>query len=113
MVTQNKTETASACQKIGFTPGPWFFRPDGMTIEAVHATGLFLGIANMSGKHIFKSDEMHANARLIAAAPDLLAALNLIATVDPSIASDKIGQMILSGHIATARAAIAIAKGGK
>lgn len=53
--------------------------------------------------------EARANARLIAAAPDLLAALKLAATMQEP--ADKIERMIWSGHMATIRAAIARATG--
>ncbi len=56
-------------------------------------------------------EENEANARLIAAAPDLLAALERIAAWDPeAAASDKNGLSIIDA-IDISRAAIAAAKG--
>ena len=79
------------------TPGPWYLNPRGWVVQS---TGDIV-------TRIECSNNKEADARLIAAAPDLLAALYLIAT-DPSA--------IYSGtnaHIGDiARSAIAKATGG-
>ena len=57
------------------TPGPWYFHDEGLYLhkEGREYTYRFLDL----GRHCNKR-EWKANARLIAAAPDMLAALQLI-----------------------------------
>jgi hypothetical protein len=56
------------------TPGPWDSWPDSTTIRAgVPRPGIGTLVATVNSKQ--GPDEFAANARLIAAAPDLLAAL--------------------------------------
>ena len=58
---------------IGFTPGPWTIRPHGKRPRAIFgATNAEPLAAVFSDGH---NESKHANARLIAAAPDLLDAL--------------------------------------
>lgn len=61
-----------------YTPGPWQCDLQGygaFTIEKdAHDFGSYVVIADR-GSHETRVDEMHANARLIAAAPELLEAL--------------------------------------
>lgn len=87
------------------TPGPWDVEPKGSRNFVDGADGLAVAYLGWAG--VRERSEIEANARLIAAAPDLLAALYSIAT-DPSA--------IYSGanaHIGDiARAAIAKATGG-
>lgn len=54
-----------------FTPGPWVLRPQGSEIEVKH------GIYTIGMVHNYNSPQEanEANARLIAAAPELLEAL--------------------------------------
>ena len=103
MVTQNKTETAPACQKSGFTPGPW--TSEGLNIYAPAPATIRPHIARI----IYGGN---CDARLIASAPELLAALELaLATlqrVHPGGLFDS-----TAGTKDVARAAIAKAKGGK
>lgn len=55
------------------TCGPW--RADGATVYAIHRCGLRAGIVADAGSNKFPVCERKANARLIAGAHDLLAAL--------------------------------------
>lgn len=66
----------------GFTPGPWLL--SGRTVYALNDEGFNRFSALVQDAHT-PWDELEANARLIAAAPDLLAALDdlLIAYCDP------------------------------
>lgn len=93
------------------TPGPW---------EAIEvAEGRFaIGAAyrdenNMPMEGFIADVPVEANARLIAAAPKLLEALEraVIETID-AFKDDPIGQEYTSAWIVQARAAIAKAKGG-
>lgn len=80
------------------TPGPWMATPRGYVI----LTDRSADIANVTSAN--GDDVMMANASLIAAAPDLLAALEYIIT-----------EAELNGcrySLAQARAAIAKARGG-
>lgn len=92
------------------TPGPWIF--DGDLVWAASIDGY---VANTrtedmtSGENIAKRDaleQIEANARLIAAAPDLLDALKSI------VMSAEIGNAAILGPLlVSARAAIAKATG--
>lgn len=68
------------------TPGPWTMHPrgkDGAEVRAITSVA-WCGIAlthGVSGSQVIRADEAQANARLIAAAPDLLAACELMLTV--------------------------------
>lgn len=97
------------------TPGPWQVRKvDGhLSIFVPSERGLTCEIAERIGGEVFKDasgayrdySRVEANARLIAAAPDLLEAL--VAVLNYCV--DDEGQPT----IATARAAIAKATGGQ
>lgn len=68
---------------MGHTPGPWDFAGGDMT---VHANRLALEICRHIGGHAEaysndQEEERIANARLIAAAPELLAALRFVLPV--------------------------------
>jgi len=70
--------------KQGFTPGPWHVRDDGR-----HALEIFASDnRRLIGDVLFdvpdaQRQETEDNARLIAAAPDLLAALKMLLYVAP------------------------------
>lgn len=84
------------------TPGPWFGRPyhDPILIQGCDEVGLCIAFSCGGGGQ--KRDEFKANARLIAAAPDLLEALQeLLASVEG----------VPCGPEAKCRAAIAKATG--
>ena len=99
------------------TPGPWGTLPEECDKPYIRVRGTVLGrrykVANVitpiyDGVHEREAEETRANARLIAAAPDLLEALQTIAGhLDDTAAcnSDK-------AMASTARAAIAKATGG-
>jgi len=62
------------------TPGPWVW-VDEYPINVNSSTGEFIATTTPNGRNPFQEDVY--NARLIAAAPELLAALEAIATLDP------------------------------
>ena len=86
--------------KTQHTPGPWDVEPKGSRHFVDGADGLTVAYLDRAG--VRERAEIEANARLIAAAPDLLAALYSIAT-DPSAIYSGVNAHI--GDIA--RAAIA------
>lgn len=65
--------------KTKHTPGPWYYRPEEPSVEAEHNndTGFFLTVADCGESRTMSVDEQKANARLIAAAPELLEALQV------------------------------------
>lgn len=64
------------------TPGPWSVRPSLINLKYVHITSAEMdGIACLSSEH-------DANAKLIAAAPELLEALNPVIL---EVIADEIG----------------------
>ena len=75
------------------TPGPWEHVPGGFTIKAPSDRLSFQLIAALS-TGMKTRDEVDANARLIAAAPELLAALRLAR----ANLSDKLEVMVMSHH---------------
>jgi len=102
------------------TPGPWWFA--GMEIGTV--PNMDIKVARVSGANL---EEARANGRLMAAAPKLLAALEIFA--DPEIiaqlegcAEDGVRRTddedwakfrLLAKHYRAAAAAVAEAKGGQ
>lgn len=104
------TKTASYAEQSApraqHTPGPWYIgmRP-GPMIYGDAPRGA--QVADMSGP-LIPADENSANARLIAAAPDLLAALREIADLPGYVRGSA-----LEMAVQTARAAIAKAEGGQ
>lgn len=81
------------------TPGPWFSAHSGVWVARDWGNQL-IAQCGMKGMEA----EMPGNARLIAAAPELLAALEVIADV---LEKEK----LLFVHIVMARAVIRTAKG--
>jgi len=63
-----------------YTPGPWFFRPEEPRVEAEYPAneGFFCTVADCGKSRTLEPDAMAANAKLIAAAPDLLEVLKVI-----------------------------------
>ena len=97
------------------TPGPWMCPTKNAAKHGFprwdvgHQDGDFLGsIARVSAKST--PDERQANARLIAAAPDLLAALNMLA-LDVAALKTRYGETQQTHGEDLARAAIAKAEG--
>ncbi len=91
-----------------FTPGPWRYTkaaPSGDRGIHAEGTGIFAeAYADIRHAGENNAAEAEANARLIAAAPDLYAALDLVLAVDPD------GAGIWDAQNA-ARAALAKARG--
>lgn len=96
------------------TPGPWSLQPgDTRVVQAHLASGYTQEVAICPIDLALKENSETANARLIAAAPELLAALELAtATLIrlTSINPNKRNSII--GTLDVIRAAIAKAKGG-
>lgn len=113
---------------IAHTPGPWVVSNDGCGIES---DGEHIAVCNaIAARENRKPGETmgvpgsihpknYANARLIAAAPELLAALEEITDAHESLLSAYLAETGKNGYgwgvipVNTARAAIAIAKGPK
>ena len=96
------------------TPGPWIQVRDGRSVCAPSFLGVsvaFCGdctVVSKEGKYSISKDEAQANARLVAAAPDLLEALLWLADwseTDPNAPGDLSAREV-------ARAAIVKAEGG-
>lgn len=108
------------------TPGPWFYRPDG-TGCAAHVEGqsiegynYCIATCNESYSDAINYPTAQANARLVAAAPELLAALEDSSTLMDEVASWLTGDESfsfetlaegLAQQAMKAREAIAKAKG--
>ena len=87
------------------TPGPWGrIIADGYTVRHPQIYSGTGPVANATWLGDGRVDELNANARLISAAPDLLAALEALLDYENGIQKAKAEQM--------ARAAIAKAGGG-
>ena len=94
--------------KSAHTPGPW-------DASLAHLDGGWLHIYGPDGKHVFhgdRSDAEHmANARLIAAAPDAIAAAKLaLAALDEADAFDLDQRMRFNRAKTALRAAISRAE---
>lgn len=96
------------------TPGPWLIRQgdewthDVVTLEGENIDGepLYWNVASASGRR----DEVKANLRLIAAAPDLLEALQAVLPFIPTTSAAEGGAAKYSEYVRAAdmvRAAIA------
>lgn len=91
------------------TPGPWTYLNDNGVKRIDSKQGLITLLDNAFGEYLHDSVENDANANLIAAAPDLLAALQTILD-----AWEKNRPFSLyKNEIQTGRAAIAKATGGQ
>jgi hypothetical protein len=95
--------------KMQHTPGPWVASPairSGFTIDAKCDPWMIVTTSDEEGR--YGSIETEANARLIAAAPDLLEALQALANMAESFPSE-----LHKDHpdVIAARAAIAKATG--
>lgn len=77
------------------TPGPWRFRRDkvGYSIEIIGADGYSLaGIADIRKDEHGRESEDLANARLIAAAPDMLSLLKIFVMGTADSHPDSLGR---------------------
>ena len=86
------------------TPGPWTVESDRTTVSMAHQAVIVAPAPDGASR-----EEMRANARLIAAAPDLLRALERIAVYPCNCPHDSLPGDECESCIA--RAAIAKAKG--
>ena len=96
----------------GHTPGPWVQKPSAVSDNiCIYAGGKREGYGIGEAWNINDNAENFANARLIAAAPDLLAALESIARIDIS----EVGawEKVAGRMQATALEAIEKATGGQ
>jgi hypothetical protein len=101
------------------TPGPWHLEIDDNALHVYSPVEEVLHFSD-AGWDEFTRATFEANARLIAAAPDLLAALEKIQSATDAVKASLAGTTIvlsdeaneMYGAIWDARAAIAKAKGG-
>ena len=106
---------------IKYTPGPWeVTQIDCLGNEVVEYGNVRPVNRHMFGHktslpiadfYLWDMPEQKANAHLIAAAPELLEALECVADIDVSGADDRVIRFILAAAQHKARAAIAKAKG--
>ena len=99
-----------ATTRPSHTPGPWDVEPKGSRHFVDGADGLAVAYLGWAG--VRERSEIEANARLIAAAPELLEALERISTAYDETLRHPIAAPLLQA-IYGARAAIAKAKGGE
>lgn len=105
----------------GHTPGPW--EKDGLTVYALMHAGWHKGVEQFKNRFFCgvqgdvecSTRELDANARLIAAAPDLLAALKACRDRLHYLAVNEVGEhphSLINGlRVSTADEAIAKAEG--
>lgn len=73
--------TNNASAKAQHTAGPWIRKPGANDAGAIHSAATGRGVASVHFQE--SAEEYEANARLIAAAPDMRALLNTIVGDDP------------------------------
>ena len=96
-------------ERVQFTPGPW--RAGGNHVFAVTRSGREQWIASTDSPYV-SAEEPLSNGRLIAAAPDLLAALkNIVPRFERCMIAHKNSPEIAAQNVKAARAAIAKAEG--
>lgn len=94
--------------EIEFTPGPWQVGPvDDTVVTHVGADGILYEVAAIDGDYNSPDQwpTMEANARLIAAAPEMLAALLLGVKYDDMLLRFKGPKVIFDGDVAEIDAA--------
>ncbi len=109
--------------EIKHTPGPWKFETVRTSFGLCHKIGpfpwkhdkqnhacIYMDYPNHDGRGLFE-DELTANARLIAAAPDLLAELQNIADAKPETWDEETRDQFQQWAQSRARQAIAKALG--
>lgn len=94
--------------KTTHTPGPWHINTLETVPASIHACRGHVATVSRGSLNEIGADEIEANTRLIAAAPDLLAALEAL----ESGVRLWISRGVSDADLASARAAIAKAKGG-
>ena len=103
---------------VGHTPGPWWsdgsavFIGNGDAVWREGHPGVLFTVDDLGGKDPRSAEQIEADARLIAAAPDLLAACEAIVAEDDRLLASGDCLTDICDHIDRARAAIAKAKGG-
>lgn len=101
---------------MSHTPRPWLITPEGQAVYALmpnpdtrsirygHPAEINRFYAGLSGDRSCPLEELRANARLIAAAPDLLAALEMVLEDAPTrIVMDDGHEIIIRAAIKKAR----------
>ncbi len=94
------------------TPGPWTYNQADGLIESECGSPIAIPQNEKPGKPLVDPDTMHANARLIASAPDLLEALKNLCECEDHQRSICCEQFVDNSY-AKARAAISRATGGQ
>lgn len=89
-----------------FTPGPWVGSPDGWSVRASDYR-----VANVVATSPDGERRHEANARLIAAAPDLLAALEGLIASTEAVAREHPDELWLGSEYEAAKAAVKQARG--
>ncbi|KRG61578.1 hypothetical protein [Stenotrophomonas maltophilia] len=97
------------------TPGPWVVTPHPMTNVDVFGVGVIMDDKEMQYalSHTMCYQNAEANARLIAAAPDLLEALSNFPSDADYSSSDEYWKATVHWWLTAAEPAIAKAKGGE
>lgn len=98
-------EAESVIAKDKFTPGPWHVNTIETVLYSVHANRGGVAEVSRGTMNEISADEIESNARLIAAAPELLAALEAALRLDYFNEHNQLADM--------ARKAVANAKGTK
>lgn len=93
--------------KTQHTPGPWHVNTLEVVPHTIHAARGHVALVSVGTMREVPSDEIEANARLIAAAPDLLWALQSCDSAMSAIAVGHAPPASFQNVLADARAAIA------
>lgn len=117
-MSDNSTSSGKATEKIGHTPGPWRARivPGHQDSIPIEATDAFAAVAHANGFPCTDeytgsgTSDPKANARLIAAAPDLLAACRKAQGILSAMAGEWPGTMSIAAKSLGESISQAIAK---
>lgn len=113
MKTTKTNEAISHQPSAKHTPGPWNFQKNGeceLRPELIYSESKILGFGVAHTIPVYTEEMRLANARLIAAAPELLAALEKICSREMTAWNGHV-KGILFEDICAAKTAIAKAKG--